>query len=70
MKNLKTKFVAGVFGLISLSSFANAAITVDNATGAISGTLDISPFYGAFALIIVAVAGFWAAKKGLSLFSR
>ena len=70
MKNLKTKVITGIFGLMSLSSLASAAVTIDDATGKVSGSLDLGPFMSAFALVIVAVAAIWGAKKALSLFGR
>lgn len=70
MKNLKTKVITGVFGLMSLSSLASAAVTIDEATGKVSGSLDLSPYMSAFGLVIVGVAGIWATKKALSLFGR
>lgn len=70
MKNLKTKVITGVFGLMSLSSLASAAVTIDDATGKVSGSLDLGPFMSVFGLVIIAVAGMWGAKKALSLFGR
>ncbi|ANE34690.1 putative membrane protein [Campylobacter hyointestinalis subsp. lawsonii CCUG 27631] len=70
MKNLKTKVITGVFGLMSLSSLASVAVTIDDATGKVSGSLDVGPYMAAFGLVIIAVAAMWAAKKALSLFGR
>lgn len=70
MKNLKTKVITGFFGLMSLSSLASAAVTIDDATGKVSGSLDLGPFMSVFWLVIVGVSGMWAAKKALSLFGR
>lgn len=69
MKNLKTKVITGVFGLMSLSSLALADVSVDN-VGQVTGSLNLGPFMSAFGLVIVAVGAIWAAKKALSLFGR
>ncbi|CUU71482.1 hypothetical protein [Campylobacter hyointestinalis] len=55
---------------MSLSSLASAAVTIDDATGKVSGSLDLGPFMSVFGLVIVGVSGMWAAKKALSLFGR
>lgn len=52
------------------ASVANAAITVDNATGVISGEIDKAPFFSGAAVVIVALGAFWAVRKVIGLFSR
>lgn len=68
-KGLLTKASIGAFGLMSMASLANAAITVDPATGAISGNVDLSIVYGAFALILTAIATIWGLKRVIRMFS-
>ncbi|ANE35834.1 putative membrane protein [Campylobacter iguaniorum] len=68
MKNLKSKVGFGLVGFLSLTSLANAAVTADSATGNLSGSLDLGPFFTAFSLVIVAAASMWSAKKALSMF--
>ena len=68
-KGLLTKASIGAFGLMSMASLANAAVTVDSSTGAISGNVDLSIVYGAFALILTAIAAIWGLKRVIRMFS-
>ncbi|WP_086255662.1 hypothetical protein [Campylobacter vicugnae] len=68
-KRLLTKASIGAFGLMSMTSLANAAITVDSSTGAISGSIDLSIVYGAFALVLTAIATIWGLKRVIRMFS-
>ncbi|WP_086237008.1 hypothetical protein [Campylobacter porcelli] len=67
-KGLLTKASIGAFGLMSMASLANAAVTVDSSTGAISGSIDLSIIYGAFALVLTAIATIWGLKKVFRIF--
>lgn len=63
----KNKFLS-VMGLVALlSNFANAAVTFDVSKG-FSGTIELTFFYSAVAIIIVAVASIWAVRKAIALF--
>ncbi|MGM9996603.1 hypothetical protein [Campylobacter lanienae] len=68
-KGLLTKASIGAFGLMSMASLANAAITVDPSNGAISGSVDLSIVYGAFALVLTAIATIWGLKRVIRMFS-
>lgn len=73
LKNLKSfknkALVVGSTGAI-LASNAMADITVDTATGVITGKLDVAPFMSGAAVILVALGAFWCVKKVIGLFNR
>ena len=54
------------FGAMAVSNAA-AAVTVSSTDGSVSGSLELGPFFSMFALVIVAAAAIWAAKRGLAL---
>ncbi|MCI6989484.1 MAG: hypothetical protein MR902_08015 [Campylobacter sp.] len=56
--------------LVAGASVANAAITVDSSTGAISGSIELTPFMTGAAVIITALGAFWAVRKVIGLFGR
>lgn len=68
-KGLLTKASIGAFGLMSMASLANATITVDSSTGAISGNIDLTIVYAAFGVILTAIATIWGLKKVFRIFT-
>lgn len=66
MKNLKTKLSVATASLFALASSASAALTMDN-SGSVSGSLDLSTFYGVAGVVIVALGAMWAVKSGIRL---
>lgn len=68
-KGLLTKASIGAFGLMSMASLANAAITVDPSNGAISGDIDLTIVYAAFGVILTAIATIWGLKKVFRIFT-
>ena len=67
-KTAKTKFLALGAAVLGSASFANAAITVAEDTGKITGSLDLVPFLTGAGVVIVALGTMWAFKKVISLF--
>lgn len=68
-KTAKTKFLAlGAAVLLGSASLANAAITVAEDTGKITGSLDLAPFLTGAGVVIVALGTMWALKRVISLF--
>ena len=67
--SIKAKMIA--FVAVALCSVAAtnaaAAVTVSSTDGSVSGSLELGPFFSMFALVIVAAAAIWAAKRGLAL---
>lgn len=55
-------------GLVGVSSANAAGVTVDPATGVMSGTIDPAPFMTAAAIILTALGGFWCIKRVVALF--
>lgn len=71
MKNLFSSIKAKIIAFVALGSVAAtnaaAAVTVSSTDGSVSGSLELGPFFSMFALVIVAAAAIWAAKRGLAL---
>ena len=67
-KTAKTKFLAFGAAVLGSASLANAAITVAEDTGKITGSLDLVPFLTGAGVVIVALGTMWAFKKVISLF--
>lgn len=67
-KTAKTKFLAFGAAVLGSASLANAAITVAEDTGKITGSLDLAPFLTGAGVVIVALGTMWAVKKVISLF--
>ena len=65
---MKKKLLALGTAILGSATLANAAVTVDDATGKISGNLDLAPFFSGVAVVLVALASMWAVKKVISLF--
>ena len=66
-KTAKTKFLAFGAAVLGSASLANAAITVAEDTGKITGSLDLVPFLTGAGVVIVALGAMWAVKKVISL---
>ncbi|MDD6162556.1 MAG: hypothetical protein PUB35_07220 [Campylobacteraceae bacterium] len=66
-KTAKTKFLALGAAVLGSASLANAAITVAEDTGKISGTVELAPFMTGAGVVIVALGAMWAVKKVISL---
>ena len=67
-KTMKTKFLAfGTAVLLGSASFANAAITVAEDTGKITGSVDLAGRRTSKDEVIVALGAMWAVKKVISL---
>ncbi len=64
----KVAITAGAVALISNS--AMAAVTVDPSTGAVSGTLETSIYFGAAAVILTALAGIIVMRWVIGLMKR
>ncbi|MCI7023862.1 MAG: hypothetical protein MR964_06545 [Campylobacter sp.] len=67
-KTAKTKFLAFGAAVLGSASLANAAITVAEDTGKITGSLDLVPFLTGAGVVIVALGTMWAFKRVISLF--
>ena len=71
MKNLFSSIKAKILAFVCLGAVAAtnaaAAVTVSSTDGSVSGSLELGPFFSMFALVIVAAAAIWAAKRGLAL---
>ena len=67
-KTMKTKFLAFGAAVLGSASFANAAVTVAEDTGKITGSLDLAPFLTGAGVVIVALGTMWALKRVISLF--
>jgi hypothetical protein len=71
MKNLFSSIKAKILAFVGLGAVAAtnaaAAVTVSSTDGSVSGSLELGPFFSMFALVIVAAAAIWAAKRGLAL---
>ena len=71
MKNLFSSIKAKILAFVGLEAVAAtnaaAAVTVSSTDGSVSGSLELGPFFSMFALVIVAAAAIWAAKRGLAL---
>lgn len=65
----KNKLIVAGSTILATASSAFGAVTVDNASGVVSGTADLNVFFAAFGVAMVAGIAFWAAKKGLRLFN-
>ncbi|MBR2148320.1 MAG: hypothetical protein IKK93_03790 [Campylobacter sp.] len=68
-KGLLTKASIGAFGLMSMASLANAAITVDPSNGNITGNVDLDIVFAAFGVILTAIATIWGLKRVIRMFS-
>ena len=69
-KSTKAKVGAVVTaGLVGASS-AMAEVTVDPATGVMTGKIDPAPFMSAAAIILTALGAFWCVRKVIGLFGR
>lgn len=66
-KTAKTKFLAFGAALFGSASLANAAVTVSDTDGKISGSLDVAPFLTGAGVVIVALGSMWAVRKVISL---
>lgn len=69
MKFLK-KLGLAVMGFVGLANTAFAAVTVDPATGAISGALELNNFYSGAAVIMTALGAIIVIKWVMSLLRR
>ena len=71
MKNPFSSIKAKILAVVCLGAVAAtnaaAAVTVSSTDGSVSGSLELGPFFSMFALVIVAAAAIWAAKRGLAL---
>ncbi|MCI7076681.1 hypothetical protein [Campylobacter sp.] len=67
-KTAKTKFLAFGAAVLGSASLANAAITVAEDNGKITGSLDLAPFLTGAGVVIVALGTMWALKRVISLF--
>ena len=68
MKKLTKIATAGVLGLIGASN-ANAAVTFSDTTG-FSGSVDLTFFYSAVPLVVVAMVAVAAVGLGIKMFKR
>ena len=66
-KTAKTKLLALGAAVLGSASLANAAVTVAEDTGKITGSLDLAPFLTGAGVVIVALGAMWAIKKVISL---
>ena len=66
-KTAKTKFLAFGAAVLGSASLANAAITVAEDTGKITGSLDLAPFMTGAGAVVIALGTMWAMKKVISL---
>ena len=67
-KTAKTKFLAfGAAVLLGSASLTNAAISVAEDTGKITGSVELAPFMTGAGVVIVALGAMWAVKKVISL---
>ena len=67
-KTMKTKFLAFGAAVLGSASLANAAVTVAEDTGKITGSLDLAPFLTGAGVVIVALGTMWALKRVIYLF--
>lgn len=67
-KTAKTKFLAFGAAVLGSASLANAAISVAEDTGKITGSLDLVPFLTGAGVVVVALGTMWAFKRVISLF--
>ncbi|EBD1778313.1 hypothetical protein FHQ59_04410 [Campylobacter jejuni] len=63
----KKKAFISSFAVLSSASIASAAVSVDNSSGVMSGTLDMAPFFGAVAVVVAALAVIVAVRAGIRL---
>ncbi len=66
---LKNVGLALVGGLVALTSNANAAVTFSDTTG-FGGSVDLTFFYSAVALVVVAIVAVAAVGLGIKMFKR
>ena len=66
-KTAKTKFLALGAAVLGSASLANAAVTVAEDTGKITGSVELAPFMTGAGVVIVALGAMWAVKKVISL---
>lgn len=64
------KLGLAITGLFGFASVANAAIAVDSATGAVTGTLELAPFYSGAAVIMTALASIIVIRWVMGLLRR
>ena len=67
-KTAKTKFLAFGAAVLGSASLANAAVTVAEDTGKITGSLDLAPFMTGAGAVVIALGAMWAFKRVISLF--
>lgn len=67
-----TKAKVGTLATAGLVGATNvmAEVTVDPATGKMTGTIDPAPFMTAAAIILTALGAFWCIKRVIYLFQR
>ena len=70
MKKVKNFLLGAFVGLTALGSNAMAAITVDPATGAMSGSFDLAPFYSAIAIVVTAICVVAAISLAIKTFKK
>lgn len=70
LNSAKTKFLAIIGSFLGASSAFAENITIDAATGKMSGTLDLAPFLSGAAILVSALAIMWGVKRLIGLFSR
>ena len=66
-KTAKTKLLALGAAVLGSASLANAAVTVAEDTGKITGSVELAPFMTGAGVVIVALGAMWAVKKVISL---
>lgn len=66
-KNIKSKLALLSLGILGFASSASAAVTVDNQTGVMSGSLEMAPFYGAVVVVVTALGAILAVRAGIRM---
>ncbi|MCR8684059.1 hypothetical protein [Campylobacter ureolyticus] len=70
-KSTKAKVgTLAVAGLVGVSSANAAGVTVDPATGVMTGSIDPAPFMSGAAIILGALGAFWCVRRVIGLFGR
>ena len=67
-KTAKTKFLAFGAAVLGSASLANAAISVAEDTGKITGSVELAPFMTGAGAVVIALGAMWAFKRVISLF--
>ena len=65
----QNKIASGV-GAVALSTASQAAVTFDPVTQSFAGSFDLTPYYTAIGIIVVAIAIIAGIKLGLRGFSQ